>query len=146
MENMYLIVNKKVLPDFFEKVVEARNLIEHGIVKEVSEAVKIAGISRSTYYKYKDYVYTPNVKDLFCKKAVISMMISHEQGLLADVLKKFSDNGANILTIVQNLPINGKANVVISAEMNKLTVSIETLIQIIGEVKGVHKPKLIAIE
>ena len=51
----YLIVHKSVLPDYFEKVVEARRLIESGKAPDVSSAVKMAGISRSTFYKYKDY-------------------------------------------------------------------------------------------
>ena len=50
LEN-FLIVNKEILPDYYEKVVEARNMINEGRVKGISEAVKQVGISRSTYYK-----------------------------------------------------------------------------------------------
>lgn len=58
LEN-FLIVNKEILPDYYEKVVEARNMINEGRVKGISEAVKQVGISRSTYYKYKDYIFAP---------------------------------------------------------------------------------------
>ncbi|MGB4440593.1 MAG: hypothetical protein WBJ13_15520, partial [Sedimentibacter sp.] len=60
MLKKYLIVSKKILPDVYEKVIEARNLINNGSVKGISEAVKNVGISRSTYYKYKDYVFSPS--------------------------------------------------------------------------------------
>ena len=55
LEN-YLIIHKDILPDYYEKVIEARRLVESGKVKDVSQAVKQVGISRSTYYKYKDYI------------------------------------------------------------------------------------------
>ena len=55
MSDNYLIIHKSVLPDYYEKVLEARRLLESGRVREVSEAVRRVGISRSTYYKYKDY-------------------------------------------------------------------------------------------
>ena len=74
MIEKYLIINKKVLPDYFEKVVDAKNLVEHGF--DVSSAVKKVGISRSTYYKYKDYVFTPNEDTTRGKRAIISLLLS----------------------------------------------------------------------
>ena len=58
MSEQYLIVNTKILPDFYAKVVEARDLVEQHKVKGVSEAVQRVGISRSTYYKYKDSIFS----------------------------------------------------------------------------------------
>ena len=55
--NKYLLVDKSILPPYFEKVIEARELLAGGVTKDVSKAVQMVGISRSTYYKYKDYVY-----------------------------------------------------------------------------------------
>ena len=56
MGSKYLVVDKSILPGYYEKVVEARKLLESGKVKDVSQAAKQVGISRSTYYKYRDYV------------------------------------------------------------------------------------------
>ena len=50
------IVDSAILPDVMDKVIEARQMLENGTVRQVSEAVKRVGISRGTYYKYKDYV------------------------------------------------------------------------------------------
>ena len=60
MSSNYLIVDKKILPSYYEKVIEARLLLESGEVREVNSAVKRVGISRSTYYKYKDYIFAPD--------------------------------------------------------------------------------------
>ena len=60
MQSNYLIVDRRILPDYYEKVVQARDMLREGRVKEVSEAVKLVGISRSTYYKYKDYIFAPS--------------------------------------------------------------------------------------
>ena len=60
MNNEYLIVHRSVLPECFTRVLAAQELLRTGAVKEVSEAARLAGISRSTFYKYKDYIFTPN--------------------------------------------------------------------------------------
>ena len=81
----YLIVHKDVLPDVFEKVVQVKKMMEQGEEIQVSDAVKKVGLSRSTYYKYKDHVFSSseNMKE---RRAVISFMLSHEKGLLSEVL------------------------------------------------------------
>ncbi len=89
MLSNYLIVHKSILPEYYEKVLECRRLMESGKVREVSQAVKQVGISRSTYYKYKDYIFEPN--DLTgSRKAVFSMMLDHEPGVLSGLLKCLS--------------------------------------------------------
>ena len=73
MPSSYLIVHKSILPDYYEKVLECRRLMESGKVREVSQAVKQVGISRSTYYKYKDFIFEPS--DLTgSRTAAFSMM------------------------------------------------------------------------
>lgn len=141
----YLLVDKTILPSCYEKVVEARTLISSGQVKDVSEAVKRAGISRSTYYKYKDYVFALNT-DTECRKAVITFTLSHKTGMLGEVLKKLSEVGANILTITQNLPINSKAHVVTSIDISLIKCDINDLIGQINNIAGVSSVRLVAIE
>ena len=145
MNSKYLLVDKKILPDYYEKVIEARTLLSSGKIKDVSEAVKEVGISRSTYYKYKDYIFTTN-SDTEGRKAVISFTLSHKPGILSEVLGKLSDEGANILTITQNLPINSKAHVVMSLDVSRLKTEVEALIKDINSIDKVSGTKLISIE
>ena len=70
LEN-YLLIHKDILPDYYEKVLAVRRMLENGKEKDVSHAVKLAGISRSTYYKYKDYILEPTELDSG-RKAVLS--------------------------------------------------------------------------
>ena len=137
LEN-YLLVNKKVLPDYFEKVLEARKMVETGKAKDVSEAVKLAGISRSTYYKYKDSILETSEMNS-SRTAVISVMLSHEPGTLSALLKKISDAGGSILTITQAPPVRGIAEVTISLDVSNVTGSIDELMSNLGA-------RLIAIE
>lgn len=145
MQSNYLIVDRRILPDYYEKVVQARDMLREGRVKEVSEAVKLVGISRSTYYKYKDYIFAPS-NETVCKKAVFAFMLSHQQGVLSEVLNKFSELGANILTITQSLPIHGNANVVISVDMTNMTMAPDGIMDQLMSLRGVRSSKLIAIE
>ena len=82
-------------------------MLETGKVKEISEAARQAGISRSTFYKYKDYVIEPSQLTIG-RKAVLSMMLSHERGMLSGVLNMMSKYQLNILTINQSLPVRTK--------------------------------------
>ena len=144
LEN-FLIVNKEILPDYYEKVVEARNMINEGRVKGISEAVKQVGISRSTYYKYKDYIFAPG-ENTSGRKAVISLMLNHEKGILSAVLNQLSNMNANILTITQSLPINRKASVVLSLDISDIAASIEEIIAALAAIHGVSNAKLVSIE
>ncbi len=144
-QSSYLIVDKRILPDYYEKVVKACELLRLGLAKDVSEAVRQVGISRSTYYKYKDYVFAPGENTL-CKRAVISVLLSHEPGILGDLLKLLSSVGANILTITQTPPIHEQASVTITLDMSAMSVSMDALLMKIGEKRGASNARLIAIE
>ena len=141
----YLIVNKKILPDVYDRVIEARNLINGGSVKGISEAVKVVGISRSTYYKYKDYVFSPDENSIG-RKAVFSMMLKHEKGMLSIVLNYLSLQNANILTINQSIPINGKASVTVSLDISDLSKSIDEVMAEMKKIKGATQVRLLSVE
>ncbi len=79
MSSDFLIVHKKILPDYLEKVIEARNMLEAKEAATVTEAVQKAGISRNTYYKYKDYVF-PYDDSRQTRRAVISLIVKDESG------------------------------------------------------------------
>lgn len=143
LEN-YLIIHRSILPEYYEKVLEVRRLMESGKIKEVSQAVKQVGISRSTYYKYKDFIFEPT--DLAGgRKAVFSMMLNHEPGVLSAILSLISQAGASVLTITQSLPIHGMASVTISLDISS-TESVGELLSKIENTAGVENVRLQAIE
>ncbi|MBO5091715.1 MAG: ACT domain-containing protein [Clostridia bacterium] len=145
MKSKYLLVDKEILPECYLKVMEAKELLLSGKAKDITEASKIIGIARSTYYKYKDYVFAPN-SDTECRKAVISFTLYHKSGILSLVLNELSEKGVNILTITQNLPVNQRANVVISMDVSHVEGDISVLLDAIGAIDGVSSAKLLAIE
>ena len=141
----YLMVHKSILPEYYEKVLFARHLMESGKVREVSQAVRQAGISRSTYYKYQDYILEPS--DMSgSRKAVLSMMLSHEPGVLSTLLKKISDAGASVLTITQSLPIQNMASLTVSLDISAMPMEMETLLSLIAASPGIENPHLVAME
>ena len=144
MKSNYLIVEKSILPDCYEKVIEVRTALAEGRYRDVSEAVKEIGISRSTYYKYKDFVFLP---DDFSphRKAVISFSLAHETGKLGEVLGIIASCGASVLTINQNLPINGKAHLVISLDLTDAKCSAEEIASKISYLKGTSNTRLISV-
>lgn len=134
-----------MLPDTFSKVIEARQLLDSGKIKSISEAVKKVGISRGSFYKYKDLVYETDEAN-WNRKAVISLMLDDKRGILSAVLKKFADSKASILTINQNIPIHKVASVVISLDLSTMEITIDELLQSIKDVDGTSKVNLVSIE
>lgn len=134
-----------MLPDTFSKVIEARQLLDSGKIKNISEAVKKVGISRGSFYKYKDLVYETDEAN-WNRKAVISLMLDDQRGILSAVLKKFADSKASILTINQNIPIHKVASVVISLDLSTMEITIDELLEAIKEVNGTSKVSLVSIE
>ena len=143
LEN-YLIIHKDILPDYYEKVIEARRLVESGKVKDVSQAVKQVGISRSTYYKYKDYVNRPSVK--VGKKVLLSFKMEDEPGTLSNVLNEIASRHANVLAINQEVPIHNIAYVNITADIMKMEISIQEFIQELKNLNSIVDVALLAVE
>ena len=145
MLDNYLIIHKSILPEYYEKVVAARRLLEEGRVREVSQAVKDVGISRSTYYKYKDFILEPS-EMAGGRKAVLSVMLSHEPGVLSAVLGHISQQGASVLTITQSLPIRGKASVTVTLDISGMSGPLTGLMSDLSQTPGAENPRLVAVE
>jgi chorismate mutase len=141
----YYIVDSSILPESFDKVIQARQLLESGKVKQVSEAVKVVGISRGTYYKYKDLVFLPE-ENMMDRKAVISLMLENQRGILSRVLMAISDSSASVLTINQNIPIHNIASIVISLDLSHLTGTVDDLLNHLQQVQGTSNVQLVSIE
>lgn len=145
MPNKFLMIHTSVLPDVFEKVLEVKELMKSGKVKEITEAVKIIGISRSTYYKYKDYVFAVS-ENLNSRKVIIALTLDHEPGTLSKILDKVAFYKGNILTINQEIPINNTANVNITFDMSSLNIELNDFLDEIRDMNHVIKLELVAMD
>lgn len=145
MLKSYLIVERSALPDYFDKVVEARHLLESGVCTQVSDAARAVGISRSTFYKYKDKIIEPSELNIG-HRASLMLTLTHEAGMLSRVLNAVSNFGANILTITQSLPVHGKASIMLTLDMSRPTESVEQMIESLQIIEGVEKVRLLAVE
>lgn len=130
----YLIVHKSILPDYFDQVIAARELIVEKNYS-VTEACKIQKLSRSTYYKYKDYIFKIN-KDSQ-NKVLFNIKTIDEKGILSSILKIITEVSGNIITINQDYPIDGSADIVVAIDTTELTVLIDELKTKICSIDGV---------
>lgn len=145
MQGKFLIVDKDLVPPYCERVIEARQLLDTGRAKDVSEAAKMVGISRSTYYKYKDLVREMSSISMG-RHAIISMMMSHRVGLLWKVLRIISNYDYSVWTITQNPPVEAKANVVITLDLGQDADSLDEMLAEIEQVMGLSQVKLLGID
>ncbi len=137
-DSTYLLVNQVVLPQVFIKVLEAKEYLRTAQASSTTEAVRMAGISRSVFYKYKDAVYPYHGK---AENQIITVQVVlyDRPGVLLSVISAFYSQRANILTINQNIPVNGTALVSISCQVDNLQGSINDLLHYLKQVNGVQR-------
>jgi chorismate mutase len=136
------VVKKRALPEVLLKVVEVNRLLETKKVSSVQEAVERVGISRSSYYKYKDDIF-PFHDSTKGTTLTLSCRMDDEPGLLSDVLKVVAEFGANILTIHQSIPINGIATLSLSIQILDTTGDVSEMVTEMEKRSGVHNVKVL---
>lgn len=145
MKQEYYLIDKSVLPEIFSKVVEAKRLLQTNQCRTVNEATKKVQISRSVFYKYRDYVHVFLEKD---QQNIITIILylSDQVGVLSRVLSLLSSSGASILTINQNVPMNGIAPVSISFDTLNMDIDLKSLFDEMKKLNGVLSVKPVAKE
>ena len=142
-KNKYYVVRDKALPEVLQKVVEVKRLLEADKNMTVQEAAEQVGLSRSSFYKYKDAVQPfQNMKA--GRIITFQMMLKDKAGVLSEILAIFANCGANILTINQTIPTNGCAGVTISAETGDMSEELDDLMTRAAAAEGVLKFEIMA--
>jgi len=144
-DEKYFIVKKKALPEVLLQVVEAKRLLDSERVMTVQDAVEQVGISRSSFYKYKDDILPFHEK---MRGATVTFMLQmdDEPGILSMVLNEVAKSHANILTIHQAIPTGGIASLTISIEMRPESEDATVLMERMEALRGVHYIKILGRE
>ena len=141
----YFVVKQKAIPEVLLKVVEAKRLLESEKVLTIQEAVDAVGISRSSFYKYKDDIF-PFHDNSQGTTITLTFQMDDEPGILSDVLKIIAEYRANILTIHQSIPINGIASLTLSIQVLQTTGDTSRMIEQLESQSSVHHVKILAKE
>ena len=141
----YFVVKQKAIPEVLLKVVEEKRLLESEKVLTIQEAVDAVGISRSSFYKYKDDIF-PFHDNSQGTTITLTFQMDDEPGILSDVLKIIAEYRANILTIHQSIPINGIASLTLSIQVLQTTGDISRMIEQLEGQPRVHHVKILAKE
>ncbi|MDD6157445.1 MAG: ACT domain-containing protein [Lachnospiraceae bacterium] len=144
-ETSFYVLREKAVPEVLLKVVEAKRLIDSGKMDSVQDATEAVGISRSSFYKYKDdiFPYHENAKG---KTVTLVIQLDDEPGILSIVLTTIAEFHANILTIHQSIPVNGIASLTLSVDVFPATGEVAEMINAIERLSGIYYAKIIARE
>jgi len=144
-KSKYFVVKQKAIPEVLLKVVEAKRLLESEKVLTIQEAVDAVGISRSSFYKYKDDIFPFHENE---KGRTVTMVIQLDDtpGVMAELLNAVARYQANILTIHQSIPINGVATLTLSVEVLQTTKNLSEMVEEIEQHSGVHYLKIVGRE
>jgi len=89
--NQYYVLKEKAVPEVLLKVIEAKRLLESGKVTSVQEATELVGISRSSFYKYKDDIF-PYHETEKGKTVTMVMQLDDKPGILSLVSRVLAEN------------------------------------------------------
>lgn len=137
----YYLVNSNILPPVFSKVIEAKNYLASGEAKSASQAAKMAGISRSAYYKYKDAIFEYNTENGE-ETVTISAKLMDNAGVLSALMNELYVAGANVLSVSQSVPFNSVADVSVTVRITEMEISTRELLDNIKKIKGVNSVSL----
>lgn len=132
----YYLVNANILPEVFSKVIDAKNILASGEAASVSQAVRMAGISRSAYYKYKDAIFEYNTQESD-ETATINAKLKDNAGVLSALMSEIYKAGANVLSVNQSVPVNSVADVSVTVRIAEMSISSDELVNSIKVVDGV---------
>lgn len=143
--NGLVVVRKEVLPPIYLKVLEVKRLLARGEESSSASACKKVGISRSAFYKYKDSVFSYDEKD---SRRIVSIyaVLKDEPGVLSALISAIHSLDANILTVNQNIPIDGAASVTVTVKLNAGDMDVGEIPIKLMQNSGVSKVKVIAGE
>lgn len=138
----FYLVREDVLPEAMQKTLDAKELLERGKVDSVWDAVHEVDLSRSAFYKYRDTVFPFHtmVKE---KLVTLFFHLEDRSGTLSQLLQVVAENGCNILTIHQTIPLQGKANVTLSINMNEMNVTIDEFLSRLRKLEFVDKVEVL---
>ena len=141
----YYVLRERAIPEILLKVVEAKRLIESGEAESIMEATEMVGISRSSFYKYKDDISIFHKKDEG-KITTVILQVDDGPGMFLGVLNSIAEYKINILNIHQGISVNGVANLMLELEAPENADYIPDIVKKIGRREGVHYVKILARE
>ena len=138
----YYVVREKAVPEVLILVVEAKKLLDSGRAETVQEATEMVGISRSSFYKYKDDIF-PFHAETRGKTITFIIQMDDEPGILSEVLTTVAHFHGNILTIHQSIPINGVAMLTLSVDILPGSGDAAAMVEDIEQRRGIHYVKIL---
>lgn len=141
-KDKFYLVQEDILPEAIKKTIKVKEILKLGKAKTINEAVERMDLSRSAYYKYKDYVF-PFYEIAQGKIVSITVSMSNDPGMLSSILRAIADSNGSILTINQDIPLQGIANVTIAFETKDLSTSLEECLDNIRSIRGILKVEIL---
>ena len=138
-DSKLILVNTEVLPPVFCGVIKAKELLASGAVTSASKAAEVAGISRSAFYKYRDFVFKYTDPD--GGTVSLSAVLRDRAGVFAAFTGVLCKYGANIIKLNQDMPENGVAAVTVTVAEDNTSISTEDLIGELMKTDGVISVK-----
>lgn len=142
-DGRFYLLREDVLTESMMKTIKVKQLLSSGEVSTIQEAVKMVGLSRSAFYKYRDTVFP---FESIARERILTIFIQLEdrKGSLATLLEIVAKAKCNILTIHQTIPVQARANITLSLDVTAMEIRMEQFLQRLKEPDFVESVSLIS--
>lgn len=137
-DKKYFLIAEDILPEAVKKTIKVKELLRKNEKMTINEAVEQIQVSRSAFYKYRDYVlpFFEATKD---KIISLSLLLEHKPGVLSRVLNSVASDGGSIITINQGIPMQGVAHTTVSVDTKSLNLDLEAMLDKLRMIDGVKR-------
>ena len=111
----FFLVREEILPEAIKKTIRVKEMLKRGDARTINEAVERMELSRSAYYKYKDYVF-PFYEASKNKIVTLTFLLEHKKG---EDVEMFAAQLYD-LAVISNRPLSAEAMTKFVARSNEI--------------------------
>lgn len=141
----FYLIREDVLPESVVKTLKVKDALKNNPELSIYDAVKQFNLSRSAFYKYRETIFPVDEKMLDHREFTLILYVNDIVGMLAQVLNTISRLQLSVLTIHQSVPMEDKATITLSLNVQSSYLSIDDVVNTLREIEHVSKVELISM-
>lgn len=145
MEHQFYLIREDVLPYIVQRVLKVKSTLKDNHSMTIQEAVDLHDCSRSTFYKYRDTIFSLDEIKQNTNEFTIILYVNDRVGILARILERISELKLSVLTIHQSVPVDDRASITLSLNATNTKLNVYEIINILRQMKNVYNVDIIGM-
>lgn len=136
-EQQFYLVDFSILPEAIKKTIRVKEMLKSGSSGTINEAVHKVNMSRSAYYKYKDYVASAD-DDKEDRVVVLFIIMQDDMAVFGRILRRIAKEKQEVLSVNRTKISEKLYSSVITLKTKESAEDMESLYEALKETKGIQ--------